>query len=323
MFIPDQYQLLDFGNGRRLERFGGVLLDRPCPAAEKMHPENPAAWDFADARYEESGPEQGTWLTATDLRERWTVAHGRLHFELKLTPQGQVSLFPEQAENWDWLSVNAECGMMNNERTLSPRSETGVSEREGKPIFDSRLSTLNSPPSSLKILNLFAYTGGSTLAAAAVGAEVTHVDAAKNIIAWARRNAELSGLADRPIRWICEDAQKFVKREIRRGNSYDALILDPPSYGHGPHGEVWRLSRHLPRLLELCAELTAGRCRFVLLTCHTPGFDAERLAGMVREYFPDRSRVTLDAHPLLLCSNTGRELPCGVVVRWTRSVEEP
>ncbi len=138
----------------------------------------------------------------------------------------------------------------------------------------------------LKILNLFAYTGGSTLAAAAAGAEVVHVDAAKNIVDWARRNAELSGLADAPIHWITEDAMKFVKREIKRGNKYDALILDPPSYGHGRRGEVWRLSKHLPRLLSMCAELTAGQCRFVLLTCHTPGYDSARLADMLRETIP-------------------------------------
>ena len=141
-----------------------------------------------------------------------------------------------------------------------------------------------------KLLNLFAYTGGSTLAAAAAGAEVVHVDAAKNIVAWARRNAELSGLADAPIRWIAEDAMKFVKRELKRGNRYDAVILDPPSYGHGPRGEVWRLSKHLPRLLSLCGELTAGRLQFMLLTCHTPGYDAELLTEMLTEHFFAESR---------------------------------
>ena len=129
-----------------------------------------------------------------------------------------------------------------------------------------------------KVLNLFAYTGGSTLAAAAAGAEVVHVDAAKNVVAWARRNAELSGLAHAPIRWIAEDAMKFVKRELKRGNRYDAVVLDPPSYGHGPQGEVWRLSKHLPRLLSLCGELTDGRPQFIVLTCHTPGYDAELLS---------------------------------------------
>ena len=169
----------------------------------------------------------------------------------------------------------------------------------------------------LKVLNLFAYTGGSTLAAAAAGAEVVHVDAAENVVAWARRNAELSGLADAPIRWIAEDAVKFVKRELKRGNRYDAVILDPPSYGHGPRGEVWRLSKHLPRLLALCGELTAGRPKFMLLTCHTPGYEAETLSEMVKEAvsfrfgWPDGSRPACRSD-----AADGRKLPSGVVVRW-------
>ena len=170
----------------------------------------------------------------------------------------------------------------------------------------------------LKLLNLFAYTGGSTLAAAAAGAEVVHVDAAKNIVAWARRNAELSGLADAPIRWIAEDAMKFVKRELKRGNRYDAVILDPPSYGHGPRGEVWRLSKHLPRLLSLCAELTAGRLQFMLLTCHTPGYDAELLSEMLTEHFFASPVGWMRGKPLSIRAADGRELPSGVVVRWKR-----
>jgi 23S rRNA (cytosine1962-C5)-methyltransferase len=164
-----------------------------------------------------------------------------------------------------------------------------------------------------KILNLFAYTGGSTLAAAAAGAEVVHVDAAKNIVAWARRNAELSGLSAAPIRWIAEDAMKFVKREIQRGNRYDAVILDPPSYGHGPRGEVWRLSKHLPRLLSLCCELTAGRPEFMLLTCHTPGYDATMLRRMMLNALGGEEDVV--AGSLTLRSAEGRELPSGVFVR--------
>ena len=159
------------------------------------------------------------------------------------------------------------------------------------------------------MLNLFAYTGGSTLAAAAAGAEVVHVDAAKNIVAWARRNAELSGLADAPIRWIAEDAMKFVKRELKRGSRYDAVILDPPSYGHGPQGEVWRLSKHLPRLLALCAELTAGRLEFMLLTCHTPGYDAEQLSEMVKQQCCSAPSGWMIAKPLPILAADGRELP--------------
>jgi 23S rRNA (cytosine1962-C5)-methyltransferase len=165
------------------------------------------------------------------------------------------------------------------------------------------------------VLNLFAYTGGSTLAAAACGAEVTHVDAARNIVAWARQNAALSGLAEAPIRWIAEDAQKFVKRELKRGRRYDAVILDPPSYGHGPQGEVWRLSKHLPRLLAMCGELTDGRREFMLLTCHTPGYDRTSLTAMMQEALATEGVCT--AQPLTISSATGAKLPSGVVLRWT------
>ena len=192
-----------------------------------------------------------------------------------------MGLFPEQADNWAWI----------DERV----------RKAGRP---------------LKVLNLFAYTGGSTLAAAAAGAETVHVDAAKNIVAWARRNAELSDLPAAPIRWIVEDARKFVKRELRRGNRYDAVILDPPSYGHGPRGEVWRLPKHLPRLLSLCGQLTAGRPEFMLLTCHTPGYEPSTLARMLFEALAGEGIVA--AGPLLLRSADGRELPSGTVAQWKR-----
>lgn len=290
----DDYQLLDFGNGRRLERFGPMTLDRPCPAAEAFEPADPVAWTRADARFEGREAEQGQWTCRLELPDRWTVAYGPVRFELKRTEFGHLGLFPEQAENWDWIV-----------RMLpSPGHRPQVGRARGVP---------------LKILNLFAYTGGSTLAAAAAGAEVTHVDAAKNIVAWARRNAELSGLSDAPIRWIAEDAVKFVKRELKRGNRYDAVILDPPSYGHGPRGEVWRLSKHLPRLLSLCAELTAGHPKFMLLTCHTPGYDARQLIELMEAAGFPASSGRIEAKRLVIGTDDGRELPSGVVVRWQTS----
>ena len=177
------------------------------------------------------------------------------------------------------------------------------------------LSRLRERGDTIRVLNLFAYTGGSTLAAAACGAEVTHVDAARNIVAWARRNAELSGLSEAPIRWIAEDAVKFVKRELKRGRRYDAVILDPPSYGHGPQGEVWRLSKHLPRLLAMCGELTDGRPAFMLLTCHTPGYDPTALTEMMHEALG--AYGICKAHPLTIPAATGAKLPSGIVVRRT------
>jgi 23S rRNA (cytosine1962-C5)-methyltransferase len=275
------YQLIDFGDGRRLERFGALVLDRPCPAAEGMPRLDPAAWREADARFERTSPTVGQWLACRELPLRWTMAHGPFQLELKRTEFGHLGVFPEQMANWDWIA-----------------------ERIGQAARPCR------------VLNLFAYTGGSTLAAAAAGAEATHVDAAKNVVAWARRNAEISGLAGASIRWIAEDAMKFALRELKRERAYDAVILDPPSYGHGVRGEVWQVAKHLPRLLEICAKLTAGRCRFVLLTCHTPDYDASTLAQLLTETMQLGGRGRLSAEPLTLPASTGRSLSCGVSVAW-------
>jgi 23S rRNA (cytosine1962-C5)-methyltransferase len=278
MFTPDQYQLIDFGGGRRLERFGPWTLDRPCPAAENVQPADPEAWQHAHARFDRTTAEEGQWTLRGELPERWTIAHGPVTLELRRTVFGHLGVFPEQAQNWDWIAE--------------------------------RVSAAGQP---LVVLNLFAYSGGSTLAAAAAGAEVVHVDAARNTTAWARRNAELSGMADGPIRWIVEDAQRFVRRELRRGNRYDAVVLDPPSYGHGPRGEVWRLSEHLPRLIELCGQLTASRRRFMLLTCHTPGFEAARLRQMMIDALAETDPAAVTARPLTVRSAAGGDMPCGVV----------
>ena len=284
MFDATQYQLLDFGDGRRLERFGSLVLDRPCPAAESMRPADPRAWSSAAARFERVDAEQGRWILHGNPLRQWTIDHGRTHLELKRTDFGHVGVFPEQAPNWDWIAEQV--------RRVPPNAA-----------------------GAMKVLNLFAYTGGSTLAAAAAGAAVTHVDAAKNIVAWARRNAELSGLVEAPIRWIGEDAVKFADREVRRGNRYDAVVLDPPSYGHGPHGEVWRLAEDLPRLLGLCAQLTAPRPRFVLLTCHTPGFSPAQLRELLVAAF---GSADVDAATLELLAATGQSLSSGVAARWAR-----
>jgi 23S rRNA (cytosine1962-C5)-methyltransferase len=322
MFDATQYQLLDFGDGRRLERFGPLTLDRPCPAAENMRRADLEMWQNADARFEARNDENGQWVCRRELPERWSIAHGRLRFELKRTDFGHLGVFPEQAENWDWLG--RELKVESREQRVESRESRVKSQRSPLPPGEgqgeggeSRKPKAESGEREdiLRVLNLFAYTGGSTLAAAACGAEVTHVDAARNIVAWARRNAELSGLAEAPIRWIVEDAQKFVKRELKRGRRYDAVILDPPSYGHGPRGEVWRLSKHLPRLLAMCAELTDGRPAFMLLTCHTPGYDWASLSDMMQEALGSEGQCA--AHALTIPAASGAKLPSGIVVRWT------
>ncbi|HRX81408.1 MAG: class I SAM-dependent methyltransferase [Planctomycetaceae bacterium] len=283
MFDADQYQLLDFGGGRKLERFGAYLLDRYSPPAEDARKSNAAAWKDLHARYERTQGDEGRWKPAGVLPATWTISHGECVFELQATPFGHLGVFPEQAANWDWIAKQI--------------------ARASRP---------------LRVLNLFAYTGGSTLATAASGAEVVHVDSAKNTVAWARRNAELSGLAEKPIRWIAEDAKRFAERELRRGNRYDAVILDPPSYGHGPKGETWKITRDLHSLLTTCAALTEGQRAFMLLTCHSPGFEPPEVEAMLADAVFGTCQAGATAQPLTVGCVDGRQLPSGVVARWPR-----
>lgn len=278
MFTSDEYQLLDFGGGRKLERFGGVVLDRLSPAADDAATHDGETWKQAAARYERTSGDKGVWQSNGAVAPSpWTISHGRLRFELKLTEFGHLGLFPEQAGNWDWIAEQVR-------QAAAP----------------------------LKVLNLFAYTGGSTLAAAAAGAEVAHIDAARNTVAWARHNAELSGLAEAPIRWITEDAILFVRRELKRAHPYQAVILDPPSYGHGPKGEIWKLAEGLPELLSLCAELTEPDRRFVLLTCHSPGFGPDELGRLLAQAFGGGK---IETGEMFVATANGRKLPSGAMAR--------
>lgn len=277
LFPADQYQLLDFGRGRRLERFGSLLLDRPCPTAENQPFADPSRWPMADARFDKGEGQTGQWTPA--ISAEWLVAAMGLRLVLRPTQFGHLGLFPEHAVHWPWLAKQ-------------------VARRPG-----------------CRVLNLFAYTGAATLAAAQAGAAVTHVDSAKNIVAWARRNAEQSGLADASIRWIVEDASKFVRREAKRGNRYDAVLLDPPSYGHGAHGEVWRLSKHLEPLLRYCVELLTEQPLCLLVSCHTPGFDADRLQRMLVASLPGKPGC-ITGGSMQLTTVAGRTLPCGAFARY-------
>jgi len=281
MFTPDQYELVDFGGGRKLERIAGELFDRPSPAAEAFAVASAAAWNSVEFRFEvepnRSGPERGRWTRhAEDPKRIRYVQHGPVTFEIGFTPFGHIGLFLEQAANWDWLADQCT-------RFEEPR-----------------------------VLNLFAYTGGSTLAAAAAGARVTHVDAAKSSVEWARRNAGHSGLDDAPIRWIVDDAVKFATREVRRGRRYEGIVLDPPSYGHGAGKEVWRFDENLPELLSICGELLTDD-GFALLTCHTPAWDDRRLRGALEQAMPSRA-MRFSGGPMVIEAADGRELPSGVYV---------
>lgn len=283
---PD-YELLDFGDGRKLERFGAWVLDRPCPAAEEGK-KQPSLWGDAVARFEGDRTADGVWIPKV---KNWEAAHvdfpvrlseqNRFQLQLAPLPSGQIGIFFEQFANWQWIARQA--------------------ARAGK---------------VLRVLNLFAYTGGSTLAAASAGAEVTHVDAAKSMVSRARENAKLSGLEDAPIRWIVEDAFKFCQREVKRGNQYDAVILDPPTYGHGPKGEEWSIQRDLLPLLKLCGELTAERRAFVLCTCHSPGIEPAELSAYLADGLFGHCGQQPNSGKLYLQTADGRKLPSGVFARW-------
>lgn len=282
MFSIDQYQLLDFGQGRKLEQFGPYVLDRPAPAGQEAPQSFPPRWSSATARYERSRGEQGVWLPSGALPARWRIEHQRVALELRPTPFGHLGLFPEQAENWGWLA-----------------------------------DRISSAGRTLEVLNLFAYTGGGTLSCAASGARVAHVDSARNVVQWARKNAALSGLSEAPIRWMVEDAARFVRRECKRGKTYDAVVLDPPTYGHGPHGESWRIDTDLLPLLTDCGQLTRCGASFGLLTCHSPGWGADELQGILRRSRLVSTLSELQADELYLTCSDGRRLPAGAFVRWS------
>jgi 23S rRNA (cytosine1962-C5)-methyltransferase len=282
VFSSREYELLDFGDGRRLERFGEIVVDRPCPAADACARSMPDVWNRADIRYERSADGSGNWKQRRQGPDHWTVRHQAIRFELRPTPLGQLGIFPEQAGNWDWIEARV--------------------RRAGR---------------ALRVLNLFAYTGGATLAAAAAGAEVVHVDASKPVVAWARRNAAQSNLAAAPIRWIVEDAQRFVERETRRGRRYEAIILDPPSYGHGPSGTPWKIERDLDSLLARCAAVLAEPAAFVLLTCHTPALGPSRLKRVLAGSLATGDERSVRVQPLFLPTADGRQLPSGLAATWT------
>lgn len=268
------HALVDVGDGRRLERFGSVLVDRPAPAAERLPRAEPAAWDDVDARFDRpssgAGAERGWWVRP-GLPPTWTIDLDGCRFELRYAAGGQVGLFPEHLPIVRWMAG---------------RVPTGA---------------------SAGVLNLFAYTGLATLFLARRSLGVTHVDASRTATVWARRNAELSGLADAPIRWIVEDAQTFVRRELRRRRRYAAVILDPPSYGHGPHDEPWRFEDAFAPFVAACTGLLIEG-GILLATTHTPGFGAEALSLAVREACPS---WPVDGGPLELRAESGLVLPLG------------
>ncbi len=286
MFLADSwvdYEVLDTGDGEKLERWGKIILRRPDP--QTIWPKaEPALWRQAQAHYHRSDRGGGEWEFLSKLPERWTVKHGDLEFYVRPTGFKHTGLFPEQAANWKWMD--------------------GLIRKDGR--------------KDLKVLNLFGYTGGATLACAAAGAHVTHVDAAKGMVLWAKENRELSGLPETSFRWIVEDALRFVQREIRRENSYDGILMDPPSYGRGPSGEVWKLENELYGLIDTCAQALSEKPLFFLINSYTTGFQASVLNNMLEKCVVRRFGGSADSQELCLPVTTGGVLPCGASGRWQR-----
>lgn len=284
MWIADKwrdYELLDCGGGEKLERWDKQFLVRPDPQAiwEASH-RNPA-WKQANARYCRSKSGGGHW-EKRKLPEQWKMHYGELTFQVKPMNFKHTGLFPEQAVNWDF-------------------------------VMD-KIRNANRP---INVLNLFAYTGGATVACAKAGASVCHVDAAKGMVAWARENAQLSGLKDAPIRWIVDDCAKFVEREIRRGRKYDAIIMDPPSYGRGPSGEIWKLEQNLYPFVKLCAGVLSDKPLFVLINSYTTGLAPSVLGYLLQVIVGKKygGNCTWDELGLRVTDN-GLALPCGATGRW-------
>ena len=285
MWIADRwedYELLDCGGGERLERWDRQVLVRPDPQAIWETPREHPAWKKAGGRYLRSSTGGGHWEKKA-LPESWKIRYRDLTFQVKPMNFKHTGLFPEQAVNWDFMAEKIKSA--------------------GRPV---------------RVLNLFAYTGGATAACARAGASVCHVDAAKGMVAWARENARLSGLGEAPIRWIVDDCAKFVEREIRRGKSYDAIVMDPPSYGRGPGGEVWKLEENLYPFVELCAKVLSDEPLFVIINSYTTGLAPSVLTyileTLVSRKFGGR---TVSDEIGLPVTETGLVLPCGATGRWT------
>lgn len=284
MWLANQwkdYEVIDTSNGEKLERWSDYILVRPDPQVIWDTPKNNKGWKTKNAHYHRSKKGGGEW-EFFDLPEQWEVHYGKLTFQLKPFSFKHTGLFPEQAVNWDWFS--------------------DLIQKANRPI---------------KVLNLFAYTGGATLAAALAGAAVTHVDASKGMVAWAKENAKSSGLENASIRWIVDDCQKFVEREIRRGNHYDAIIMDPPSYGRGPKGEIWKIEEAIHPLVKLCAQLLSDKPLFFLINSYTTGFAPGVLTYLLgTEVQKKYGGKTVADEIGLPVSSTGLALPCGSSGRW-------
>lgn len=277
------YELIDCSDGERLERWKDIILVRPDPQVIWKTPKTDRLWNNAHAVYNRSSTGGGSWTVNKKMPDVWQVGFNELKFNIKTMGFKHTGLFPEQAVNWEYLA--------------------DVIKKAGRP---------------LKVLNLFAYTGGATVAALKAGASVTHVDASKGMTAWAKENAALSGVADKPVRWLVDDCIKFVAREIRRGNTYDIIIMDPPSYGRGPGGEVWKLENEIYSFVENCTHLLSENAVMMLINSYTTGLSPSVMQYILSETVGRRlgGKTISDEIGIPVSSKPGRVLPCGASAFW-------
>jgi 23S rRNA (cytosine1962-C5)-methyltransferase len=299
--MVEDYELMDSGDGRKYERFGDVSLVRPCSQA-LWRPESPETWSRATATFDRE--DGNRWHNRGALPKEWTIETAGIRFRLSGTDFGHLGIFPEQRAQWNWIReiVKWKSGRVEEWKSGKVEEGKGGKVEDFSSTGNSKLETLNSKLPT--VLNLFAYSGGSTIAAAQGGAEVCHLDASKGMVQWARANAELNGLKEHPIRWITDDAHKFMEREIRRGRRYDAIIFDPPTFGRGANGEMYKIERDLKKTLSLVRSLLSDSPLFVLFSSHTPGLSCTVAANILGQAF---SGAQIETGEMLL---EGRSLPC-------------
>ena len=279
----NSYLLIDSGDGRKLEKFGPYVIDRPCSQAVWRKQLSDKVWSSCDAFFTREG--ENRWIFHKKIPETWTIEVADIIFKISPTDFGHLGIFSEQADFWAWI-----------QRTVR---------------FETKLR-----PEPIRVLNLFAYSGGVTLAAAKAGAHVCHLDASKGMVAWARENAALNELNDAPIRWIVDDVSKFLLREIKRGVRYDAIVLDPPTFGRGTKGELFKIESDLMRMLDQCRALLSEKPLFVFLSCHTPGFSPLVIQNVVEQMMGDFPGKTDVGEMVLAGGSDVFPIPSGVFARW-------
>lgn len=275
------YEIIDMASGEKLERWGNIKLIRPDPQIIWKNKSIPSEWKLANARYNRSNTGGGAWEYSKRLPESWQVKYKNLTFNIKPMGFKHTGLFPEQAVNWDWM-----------------------------------INKIKQSKRDIKVLNLFAYTGGATVACLSAGASVCHVDSSKGMTTWAKENVESSGLREKPVRFIIDDVVKFVQREIRRGNKYDAIIMDPPSYGRGKNGEVWQFENNIADLVELCTQVLSDDPLFFLINSYTTGISSKVLANLLELNMKRYNGKITSGEIGLPMKNSKLVLPCGIYGRW-------